>query len=108
MTTSPNTGNETLNQWVAHPSTSSNFYSIVDKSLMGQGFDQEIFQLLRVALECVQPSPDQRPTMPQLYKTLSAIGKRHGLSIGSKVLAHTGDTSALRLDECNEDEIREL
>ncbi|GLT43240.1 hypothetical protein SLA2020_172050 [Shorea laevis] len=61
MTTSPNTGNETLNEWVAHLSASSNFYSIVDKSLMGQGFDQEkIFQLLRVALECVQPSPDQK------------------------------------------------
>ncbi|GKV50877.1 hypothetical protein SLEP1_g57557 [Rubroshorea leprosula] len=67
MTTSPNTGNETLKEWVAHLSASSNYYSIVDKSLMGQGFDQEIFQLLRVALECVQPSPDQRPTMPQLY-----------------------------------------
>ncbi|GLT43235.1 hypothetical protein SLA2020_172010 [Shorea laevis] len=39
-TTSPNSGNETLNEWVAHLSASSNFYSIVDKSLMGQGFDQ--------------------------------------------------------------------
>ncbi|GKV35188.1 hypothetical protein SLEP1_g43490 [Rubroshorea leprosula] len=108
MTTSPNTCNETLNKWVAHLSASSNFSSIVHKSLMGQGFDQEIFQLLRVALECVQPYPDQRPTMLQLYKTLGAIGKRHGLSTGSEVLADTGETSAHRIDECNEDEIREL
>ncbi|GLT45553.1 hypothetical protein SLA2020_193770 [Shorea laevis] len=108
MTTCPNTGNETLNEWVAHLFASSNCYSIVDKSLMGQGFDQEIFQLLRVALECVQPSPDQRPTMLQLYKTLGAVGKRHGLSTGSEVVADTGETSTLRINECSEDEIREL
>ncbi|GLU14984.1 hypothetical protein SLE2022_315150 [Rubroshorea leprosula] len=108
MTTLPNTGNETLNEWVAHLSASSNFYSIVHKSLIRQEFDQEIFQLLRVALKCVQPYPDQRPTMLQLYKTLGAIGKRHGLSTGSEVFAGTGETSALRIDECNEDEIREL
>ncbi|GLU14971.1 hypothetical protein SLE2022_315040 [Rubroshorea leprosula] len=39
MTTSPNTGNETPNEWVAHLSASSKFYSNVNKSLMGQGFD---------------------------------------------------------------------
>ncbi|GLT45548.1 hypothetical protein SLA2020_193720 [Shorea laevis] len=108
MTTSLNTDNETLNEWVTHLSASSNFYSIVDRSQMGQGFDQEIFQLLRIAVECVQPYPDQRPTMLQLYKTLGAVGKRHGPSTGSEVLADTGETSALRIVECNEDEIREL
>ncbi|GLT45550.1 hypothetical protein SLA2020_193740 [Shorea laevis] len=106
--TSPNTGNQALDEWVAHLSASSNFYSIVDRSLMGQGFDQEIIQLLRIALECVQPYPGQRSTMLQLYKTLGAVGKRHRLSSGSEVLADPGETSALRIDECNEDEIREL
>ncbi|GLU14987.1 hypothetical protein SLE2022_315170 [Rubroshorea leprosula] len=108
MTTYSDTSNETLNNWVTHLSTSSNFYSIVDKSLMGQGFDQEIFQFLKVALDCVQPYPDQRPTMLQLYKKLAAIGKRHGLSTDSEVLTHHGETSTLRRDECNEDEIIEI
>ncbi|GLT43233.1 hypothetical protein SLA2020_171990 [Shorea laevis] len=53
MTTNSNTSNETLNNWVTHLSARSNFYSIVNKLLMGQGFDQEIFQFLRVALDCV-------------------------------------------------------
>ncbi|GKV50880.1 hypothetical protein SLEP1_g57560 [Rubroshorea leprosula] len=105
MTTYSNTSNETLNNWVAHLSASSNFYSIVDKSLMGQGFDQEIFQFLKVALDCVQPHPDQRPTMLQLYRKLVAIGKRHGLSTDSEVLTHHGETSTLKRDECTEDEI---
>ncbi|GKV50875.1 hypothetical protein SLEP1_g57555 [Rubroshorea leprosula] len=108
MTTYSDTSYEPLNNWVTHLSTSSNFYSIVDKSLMGQGFDQEIFQFLKVALDCVQPYPDQRPTMLQLYKKLAAIGKRHGLSTDSEVLTHHGETSTLQRDECNEDEIVEV
>ncbi|GKV51617.1 hypothetical protein SLEP1_g58252 [Rubroshorea leprosula] len=108
MTTYSDTSYEPLNNWVTLLSASSNFYSIVDKSLMGQGFDQEIFQFLKVALDCVQPYPDQRPTMLQLYKKLAAIGKRHGLSTDSEVLTHHGETSTLQRDECNEDEIVEV
>ncbi|GKV04385.1 hypothetical protein SLEP1_g16544 [Rubroshorea leprosula] len=106
MTTSSNSGNETpvLNEWV----TVDFFCSFVNKSMMGQGFDQEIFQFLTVALDCVQPYPDPRPTMLQVYKTLGAVGKKHGLTIDSEILEHTRKTSAPRGDECNEDEITEV
>ncbi|GLT63788.1 hypothetical protein SLA2020_363240 [Shorea laevis] len=106
MTTSSNSGNETpaLNEWV----TVDFFYSFVNESLMGQGFDQELFQFLTVAMDFVQLYPDQRPTMLQVYKTLGAVDKKHGLTIDSEIVEHTRKTSALRGDECNEDEITEV
>ncbi|XP_031257925.1 probably inactive leucine-rich repeat receptor-like protein kinase At5g48380 [Pistacia vera] len=44
-----------------------------DKSLIGQGFDGEILQFLKLACQCVQPFPDQRPRMLEVYKTLRAM-----------------------------------
>ncbi|XVF37471.1 hypothetical protein REPUB_Repub20aG0010900 [Reevesia pubescens] len=81
LTNSSNTADhETLSKWVnIDLSTSSNFYHVIDKSLVGKGFDLEIFQILRVACNCVQPSPDKRPTMLEVHKTISAVGKKYGL-----------------------------
>ncbi|GFS45891.1 hypothetical protein Acr_00g0098850 [Actinidia rufa] len=53
--------------------------SVVDNSLIGLGFDSEIFQFLSIARKCVEPFPDQRPTMPRVYQTMRAIGEKHGL-----------------------------
>ncbi|CAL5440283.1 unnamed protein product [Camellia sinensis] len=50
-----------------------------DNTLIGLGFDDEIFQLLSIACKCVQPFAEQRPTMLQVYQTMRAIGERHGL-----------------------------
>jgi len=41
--------NNVLNEWIGHLSSSSDFHGAVDKSLIGQGFDAEIIQLLKVA-----------------------------------------------------------
>uniref|UniRef100_A0A5B7B3V7 Protein kinase domain-containing protein n=1 Tax=Davidia involucrata TaxID=16924 RepID=A0A5B7B3V7_DAVIN len=65
---------------------SSGLYSAVDKSLIGQGFDAEIFQFLRVACSCVQSLPDQRPSMREVYTTMRAIGERHGLTDDSEIV----------------------
>ena len=53
------------------------FYETIDKSLIGQGYDGEIFQFLRVAGSCIRPIQDGRPTMLDVYKTLRAAGERH-------------------------------
>ena len=53
------------------------FYEAIDKSLIGQGYDGEIFQFLRVAGSCIRPIQDGRPTMLDVYKTLRAAGERH-------------------------------
>ncbi|XVF37464.1 hypothetical protein REPUB_Repub20aG0010500 [Reevesia pubescens] len=86
LTNSSNTADhETLSKWVnIDLSTSSNFYHVIDKSLIGKGFDLEIFQILRVACNCVQPSPDRRPAMLEVHKTISAVGKKYGLKTSSR------------------------
>ena len=55
------------------------FYDEIDNSLMGKGFEDEIFNLFKVACDCIQPFPNLRPTMFQVYKTMSSIweGQRY-------------------------------
>ncbi|KAJ6865777.1 hypothetical protein NC652_037329 [Populus alba x Populus x berolinensis] len=48
----------------------------MDRFLIGQGFDDEIFQLLKVACNCLDCIPDRRPSMFQVYKDIKAITKR--------------------------------
>ncbi|KAI8004014.1 putative leucine-rich repeat receptor-like protein kinase [Camellia lanceoleosa] len=73
------TGKETIN---ASANSDRNPFSLrdaVDKSLIGLGFDGEIFEFLSIACKCVQSLPEQRPTMLQVYQTMRATGKKHGI-----------------------------
>ncbi|KAK2437113.1 putative inactive leucine-rich repeat receptor protein kinase [Trifolium repens] len=59
----------------------SNLYNAIDKSLTGEGFENEVCALLKIACECAKPLPDQRPTMLEVYKNISNVKKgRHGSS----------------------------
>ena len=69
--------------------SSSDLYSVIDKSLIGQGFDGEIFQFLRIACNCLNLFPSQRPTMFELYNTVSTLGKRYGIANDSELLRQT-------------------
>ncbi|KAF2298277.1 hypothetical protein GH714_021178 [Hevea brasiliensis] len=69
--------------------SSSGFYDAIEKCIVGQGNDGEIFQVLRIACDCVQDFPDRRPTMLQVYRALRAIGERHGLTDDSDMLSQT-------------------
>ena len=62
-------------------STSCGMYDVIDKSLVAKGYDGEIFQFLKIAFNCVQPCPDQRPTMLEVCETLRAIRERYGLTV---------------------------
>ena len=48
-------------------------YDVIDKCFLGKGYDGEIFQFLRIACSCVEPCIDQRPTMLEVCRKLSAI-----------------------------------
>ncbi|KAJ8755147.1 hypothetical protein K2173_018945 [Erythroxylum novogranatense] len=48
--------------------------SLIDKSLLGKGFDGEIFRFLEIACACVQSDSERRPTMLEAYESLKAIG----------------------------------
>ena len=56
-------------------------YDVIDRSLMGKGYDSEIFQFHRIACTCVQPCTDQRPTMLEVCKKLRAIRERNCLTV---------------------------
>ena len=79
----PNNFCESLVDWILHLLTSSSdVYSVIDKPWIGLGFDGEIFQFLRITYTCLKPFPAQRPTMLELYNTISLLGERHGITNG--------------------------
>ncbi|KAH8484406.1 hypothetical protein H0E87_028748 [Populus deltoides] len=78
--------NNVLNEWIGHLLSSSDFHGAIDKSLIGQGFDAEIVQLLKVACTCVDPIPDRRPIMVQVYEDIKAIRERCDLVDDSSML----------------------
>uniref|UniRef100_A0A2N9I9W7 Integrase catalytic domain-containing protein n=1 Tax=Fagus sylvatica TaxID=28930 RepID=A0A2N9I9W7_FAGSY len=82
-----NSFNWSLVDWVTHLLTSSSYLNnIIDKSLTGQGFDGEIYQLLKIACTCLNTFPGQRPTMLELYNTISILGERYGVTNDSEIL----------------------
>lgn len=71
----------TLVEWINHVSTGSGLLiDGIDKALIGQGFDGEILEVLRIATDCVHPVPHERPTMLQVYERMGTIGLRYGIS----------------------------
>jgi hypothetical protein len=82
-----NNWNGSLIDWIAHPMTSSSdLYNVIDESLIGQGFDCEIFEFLRIACTCLKLFPSQRPTTLELYNTIRIFGERYGITSNSEIL----------------------
>ncbi|XP_075662561.1 probably inactive leucine-rich repeat receptor-like protein kinase At5g48380 [Castanea sativa] len=102
----PNSLCESLVDWITHLLTSSyDVYSVIDKSLIGRGFDGEIFQFLRIVCTCLKPSPAQRPTMLELYNTISILGERYGITNDSEILRQSEIATASTSNEIVEVEI---
>ncbi|XAR71491.1 Non-specific serine/threonine protein kinase [Bertholletia excelsa] len=70
--------NGNLVEWITLFLNTGNFYEIVDKSLIGQGFDVQIIQLLKVASWCIRPALKERATILQVTSNLSIIGVGNG------------------------------
>ncbi|KAK4566304.1 hypothetical protein RGQ29_002521 [Quercus rubra] len=95
-----NSLNGSLADWLTHLLSSSSYlYSVIDKSLIGQGFDGEIFQFLRIACTCLNFFPSQRPTMFELCNTVSTFGERYGITNDSKLLRQTEFATASTSNE---------
>ncbi|KAI8004017.1 putative leucine-rich repeat receptor-like protein kinase [Camellia lanceoleosa] len=79
-----------LVEWIINLlSTSFSLQDVVDDSLIGLGFDGEIFEFINIACKCVQSVPEQRPTMLEVYQTMRAIGEKHGLVDDSEMWKET-------------------
>ncbi|GMN36209.1 hypothetical protein TIFTF001_005822 [Ficus carica] len=78
---SPSSLHNSLMEWINHVSISPrSLDDAIDKSLSGQGYDDEVMEVLGIAAECVQPLPNQRPTMLQVHRRISSLGERYGFT----------------------------
>lgn len=87
-----------LVDWISEQSASSKLYDAIDQSLVGKGYDSELFQFIKVACNCVLPSnPKERPTMFEVYQLLRAIGQHYDFTTEDDILVPTdaGDTEQL-------------
>ncbi|KAJ0110361.1 hypothetical protein Patl1_03176 [Pistacia atlantica] len=90
----PETFKGNLVEWMSQLSKSGQLQDAIDKSLVGNGVDTELFQFLKVACNCVLPEvAKERPTMIEVYQFLRAIGERYHFTIEDEILmpSDTGD-----------------
>uniref|UniRef100_A0A6N2KH11 Protein kinase domain-containing protein n=1 Tax=Salix viminalis TaxID=40686 RepID=A0A6N2KH11_SALVM len=96
--------NSILNEWIfRHLLSNSYFHDAMDRFLIGQGFDDEIFQLLKVACNCLDCVPDRRPTMIQVYRNIKAITERCEVVDGLEIQTQPEIRSATSQDQ-NQDQ----
>ncbi|KAK9747784.1 hypothetical protein RND81_02G014800 [Saponaria officinalis] len=78
-----------LVEWVMELAQSSNLKDAIDKSLVTNGVDHELFQFIKVAIRCISPNPKERPSMFEVYQLLRAIGERYHFSTNDDIMLPT-------------------
>ncbi|KAJ0577011.1 hypothetical protein HanIR_Chr05g0230951 [Helianthus annuus] len=48
---------------------------MIDECLMGQGFNEEIYETLRIAEKCIQTHKGGGTSMLQVYQAIRVVGK---------------------------------
>ncbi|KAL2508135.1 putative inactive leucine-rich repeat receptor-like protein kinase [Forsythia ovata] len=93
----PKSFNGNLVEWISELSRTSKLHDAIDESLVGKGYDVELFQFLKVARNCVLPAPKERPTMFEVYQFLRAIGQPHNFTTEDDILLQSdiGDADQL-------------
>ncbi|KAI3757264.1 hypothetical protein L6452_04798 [Arctium lappa] len=70
-------GTEPLSTWI----NSTTDY-VIDECLMGQGFNEEIHEIVRIAENCIRPHRDDATSMLQVYQEMRLIGiSRNEISV---------------------------
>ncbi|KAK7350547.1 hypothetical protein VNO77_09286 [Canavalia gladiata] len=85
----PETFKGNLVEWITEQSSNSQLQNSIDESLVGKGVDNELFQFLKVACNCVVPTPKERPTMFEVYQLLRAIGDKYNFTTEDEILVPT-------------------
>ncbi|KAK4408731.1 putative inactive leucine-rich repeat receptor-like protein kinase [Sesamum angolense] len=88
-----------LVEWVSQLSSTSRLQDAIDASLVGKGFDSELFQFLKIACRCVLPGPKERPSMFELYQLLRAVGQHYEFTTEDDVLVISDTEDADQLVE---------
>ncbi|XP_021650482.2 probably inactive leucine-rich repeat receptor-like protein kinase At5g48380 isoform X2 [Hevea brasiliensis] len=92
----PETFKGSLAEWITQLSSNSLLHTAIDKSLLGNDFDSELKQFLRVACNCVVPTAKERPTMFEVYQLLRAVGERYHFTTEDEMMlpSETGDADS--------------
>ncbi|XP_008235868.1 PREDICTED: probably inactive leucine-rich repeat receptor-like protein kinase At5g48380 [Prunus mume] len=78
-----------LVEWIMQLSSQSQLQDALDKSLVGKGVNEELFQFLKVACNCVVLTPKERPTMFEVYQLLRAIGEKYNFTVDDEIMMPT-------------------
>ncbi|XP_054783114.1 probably inactive leucine-rich repeat receptor-like protein kinase At5g48380 [Prosopis cineraria] len=95
----PETFKGNLVEWISQLSSKSELQDAIDESLLGKGVNDEIFQFLKVACNCVSPIPKERPTMFEVYQLLRAIASRYNFTADDDILVPTDPGDAANFEE---------
>ncbi|GMI69207.1 BAK1-interacting receptor-like kinase 1 [Hibiscus trionum] len=88
-----------LVEWITQLSNDGKLHDAIDTSLVGMGVDNEIFQFLKVACNCVLPPPKERPTMFEVYQFIRAIGERYNFTADDEILMPSDSGNVDYLEE---------
>ncbi|KAK7256354.1 hypothetical protein RIF29_29796 [Crotalaria pallida] len=93
----PETFKGNLVEWITELSSNAKLHDAIDESLVGKGVNDELFQFLKVARNCVVATPKERPTMFEVYQLLRAIGSKYNFTTEDEILVpiDTGDAGNL-------------
>ncbi|KAF9674514.1 hypothetical protein SADUNF_Sadunf10G0135100 [Salix dunnii] len=83
-----------LVEWIRQLSDGPLLRTSIDKTLLGNGFDDELNQFLKVACNCVVENAKERPTMFEVHQLLRTIGERYYFTTEDDLMLPTdaGDT----------------
>ncbi|XP_047176315.1 probably inactive leucine-rich repeat receptor-like protein kinase At5g48380 [Vigna umbellata] len=95
----PETFKGNLVEWISQQSGNAKLHAVIDESLLGNGVDQEVFQFLKVACNCVSEMPKERPTMFEVYQLLRAIGLNYNFTVEDEIMLPVDSGDAENLEE---------
>ncbi|XP_024982214.1 probably inactive leucine-rich repeat receptor-like protein kinase At5g48380 [Cynara cardunculus var. scolymus] len=88
----PETFKGNLAEWVTELAAESRLRDSIDESLaVEKDYENEMFQLLKVASRCVVPAHKERPSMFEVYQLLRAIGEHYHFTMDDEVLMMPSD-----------------
>ncbi|KAI7738409.1 hypothetical protein M8C21_021539 [Ambrosia artemisiifolia] len=95
----PETFKGNLVEWISDLSAQSKLHDTIDESLVGKGYDSEVFQVLKIACSCVLPAHKERPSMFEVYQFLRAIGEKYNFTTDDEIFMPTdsGDAGDIEL-----------
>ncbi|XP_074310638.1 probably inactive leucine-rich repeat receptor-like protein kinase At5g48380 [Silene latifolia] len=99
VSNAPETFKGNLVDWISQLSENSDLHSAIDKRLLEKGVDNELFQFLKIACNCVTPMPKERPSMFEVYQLLRAIGEKYHFTADDEIMIPTETSDANFPDE---------